>query len=59
MGIRTGAQFLDKINAMRPHIVIDGEVVSENVAEHPAFRDVAVLTRNCLTCSMIRVTRIS
>ncbi|BBZ60615.1 4-hydroxyphenylacetate 3-monooxygenase, oxygenase component [Mycolicibacterium monacense] len=41
MGIRTGAQFLDKINAMRPHIVIDGEVVSENVAEHPAFRDVA------------------
>lgn len=26
---------------MTPHIVIDGEVVSEKVAEHPAFRNVA------------------
>ncbi|MEO6827669.1 MAG: 4-hydroxyphenylacetate 3-monooxygenase, oxygenase component [Microbacteriaceae bacterium] len=41
MGIRTGAQYLEKINSMRPHIVIDGEVVKENVAEHPAFRNVA------------------
>lgn len=41
MGIRTGQQFLDKLNAMHPHIAIDGEVVSENVAEHPAFRNVA------------------
>lgn len=41
MGIRTGKQYLDKINSMRPHIVIDGEVVSENVAEHPAFTNVA------------------
>ena len=41
MGIRTGQQYLDKLNAMTPHIVIDGEVVSEKVAEHPAFRNVA------------------
>ncbi|GAA1049990.1 4-hydroxyphenylacetate 3-monooxygenase, oxygenase component [Arthrobacter russicus] len=41
MGIRTGQQYLDKLNAMRPHVVIDGEVVSENIAEHPAFANVA------------------
>ena len=41
MGIRTGQQYLDKLNAMRPYIAIDGEVVSENVAEHPAFKNVA------------------
>ncbi len=41
MGIRTGRQYLDTLNAMRPHLTIDGEVVSENVAEHPAFRNVA------------------
>ena len=41
MGIRTGQQYLDKLNAMTPHVVIDGEVVSEKVAEHPAFRNVA------------------
>jgi len=41
MGIRTGRQYLDKLNAMTPHVVIDGEVVSEKIAEHPAFRNVA------------------
>jgi 4-hydroxyphenylacetate 3-monooxygenase len=41
MGIRTGQQYLDKLNSMRPHVVIDGEVVSENIAEHPAFKNVA------------------
>ena len=41
MGARTGQQFLDKLNAMRPHITVDGEVVSDNVAEHPAFKNVA------------------
>lgn len=41
MGARTGKQYLDKLGAMRPHITIDGEVVSENVAEHPAFKNVA------------------
>ena len=41
MGARTGQQYLDKLNSMRPHLVIDGAVVSENVAEHPAFKNVA------------------
>lgn len=41
MGIRTGAQFLDTLNGMRPHLTINGEVVSENLTEHPAFRGVA------------------
>ena len=41
MGIRTGQQYLDKLNGMRTHVVIEGEVVREKVAEHPAFRNVA------------------
>lgn len=41
MGIRTGAQYLDKLNAMSPHVMIDGEAVHGKVAEHPAFRNVA------------------
>ena len=41
MGARTGQQFLDKLNSMRPHITIEGEVVSENLTEHPAFKNVA------------------
>ena len=41
MGIRTGQQFLDKLNSMHPHLVIDGEVVSANVTEHPAFTGLA------------------
>ena len=41
MGIRTGQQYLDKLNRMRPHVMIDGDVVSEEIAEHPAFRNVA------------------
>lgn len=41
MGIRTGAAFLDKLNAMHPHIMINGELVTEKVAEHRAFRNVA------------------
>jgi 4-hydroxyphenylacetate 3-monooxygenase len=39
MGIRTGQQYLDKLNSMHPHVLIDGEVVSEKIAEHPAFRN--------------------
>ncbi|HWM33199.1 MAG TPA: 4-hydroxyphenylacetate 3-monooxygenase, oxygenase component [Pseudolysinimonas sp.] len=42
MGIRTGRQYLDALNAMSPHIVIDGEVVTSQVAEHPAFRQNAL-----------------
>jgi 4-hydroxyphenylacetate 3-monooxygenase len=41
MGIRTGQQYLDKLNSMHPHVVIDGVAVTENIAEHPAFRNVA------------------
>ena len=41
MGIRTGRQYLDKLNSMHPHVVIDGVAVTENIAEHPAFRNVA------------------
>ena len=41
MGIRTGQQFLDKLDSMRPHLVIDGEIVSENLTRHPAFAGVA------------------
>lgn len=39
MGIRTGQQYLDKLNRMHPHVVVDGQVVSERVAEHSAFRN--------------------
>ncbi len=42
MGIRTGRQFLDKLNSMTPHLVIDGEVVSGNLTEHPAFKELAL-----------------
>ncbi|MEE1620812.1 4-hydroxyphenylacetate 3-monooxygenase, oxygenase component [Zafaria sp. Z1313] len=41
MGIRTGREFLDKLDAMRPHLVIDGEVVSGGLTAHPAFAGVA------------------
>lgn len=41
MGIRTGQQFLDTINSMRPHLTIDGTVISEKVTEHPAVAGVA------------------
>lgn len=41
MGIRTGQQYLAKLNSMHPHVVIDGQVVSESIAEHPAFANVA------------------
>ena len=42
MGIRTGQQFLDKLDAMSPHLVIDGEVVSKNLTQHPAFKNLAL-----------------
>src|SRR5687767_10657339 len=41
MGIRTGQQYLDKLNSMKPHVMIDGEMVSENIADHPSFANVA------------------
>lgn len=39
MGIRTGQQFLDKLNGMSPEIYAGGEKVTGNVAAHPLFRD--------------------
>ena len=39
MGIRTGKQYLDKLNAMTPEIYINGEKVTSGVAGHPVFRD--------------------
>lgn len=41
MGIRTGQQYLDKLNSMKPHVMIDGEMVTENIADHPSFANVA------------------
>lgn len=48
MGIRTGQQYLDRLNASTPHVVIGGEVVSTRIAEHPAFRDAARMTARLL-----------
>lgn len=39
MGIRTGAEYIAKLNNMTPHVQIDGEIVRSNVADHPAFRN--------------------
>lgn len=41
MGIRTGRQYLDKLNAMTPEIYADGEKITSGVASHPLFRDLA------------------
>lgn len=41
MGIRTGQQFLDKLNGMAPEIYVNGEKVTSNIADHPAFRNSA------------------
>jgi 4-hydroxyphenylacetate 3-monooxygenase len=41
MGIRTGQQYLDKLNSMAPQIMIDGEMVTGSVAGHPSFANVA------------------
>lgn len=39
MGIRTGKQYLDKLNGMTPEIYVNGEKVTSGVADHPLFRD--------------------
>ncbi len=41
MGIRTGSQYLDRLNAMTPRIYVDGELVSSGVADHPLFGNLA------------------
>ncbi len=39
MGIRTGKQYLDKLNSMSPRIYVNGEKITSDVAEHPLFRN--------------------
>ncbi|HET9082220.1 MAG TPA: 4-hydroxyphenylacetate 3-monooxygenase, oxygenase component [Trebonia sp.] len=39
MGIRTGRQYLDKLNGMTPEIYVNGEKITSNVASHPLFRN--------------------
>jgi len=41
VGIRTGRQYLDKLNAMTPEIYINGEKITSNVADHPLFAGLA------------------
>ena len=41
MGIRTGQQYLDKLNAMTPEIYVNGEKITSRVADHPLFRNLA------------------
>ena len=36
----TGKQYIDRIDALKTHISIDGEVVTGKVSEHPAFKGV-------------------
>ncbi|ACQ79131.1 4-hydroxyphenylacetate 3-monooxygenase, oxygenase subunit [Beutenbergia cavernae DSM 12333] len=37
MGARTGAQYLESLNAMTPEIYVAGEKVTSGVADHPMF----------------------
>jgi 4-hydroxyphenylacetate 3-monooxygenase len=39
VGIRTGRQYLDKLNSMTPEIYVNGEKVTSGVADHPVFRN--------------------
>ena len=39
MGIRTGRQYLDKLNGMTPEIYVNGEKITSGVADHPLFRN--------------------
>ena len=41
MGIRTGQQYLDQLNAMTPEIYVNGEKITSHVADHPLFRNLA------------------
>ena len=36
----TGAQYLDRINKLKPNVWIDGKQVTGNISEHPAFKGV-------------------
>ena len=41
MGIRTGQQYMDKLNAMTPELYVNGEKITSHVADHPLFRNLA------------------
>ncbi len=40
MAIMTGQQYIERIDALKTYISIDGEVVTGKVSEHPAFKGV-------------------
>ncbi|MFE1961563.1 4-hydroxyphenylacetate 3-monooxygenase, oxygenase component [Streptomyces sp. NPDC059479] len=40
MAARTGKQFLERLAASRPTVHVQGETVTENIQDHPAFRGV-------------------
>lgn len=41
MGIRTGRQYLDKLNGMTPEVYAGGEKITSGIADHPLFRNLA------------------
>lgn len=40
MPIMTGQQYIERIDALKTYISIDGEVVTGKVSEHPAFKGI-------------------
>ena len=40
MGARTGRDYLDRLDALRPDVMVHGERVSGGISKHPAFRNV-------------------
>src|SRR5262245_57844971 len=40
MAARTGKEFLERLSATHPTVHIQGETVTENIHDHPAFRNV-------------------
>ena len=48
MGIRTGQQYLDKLNSMTPHVMIDGEMVTAKDCRPPVLRQRGTHVRQAL-----------
>ncbi|HUN30649.1 MAG TPA: 4-hydroxyphenylacetate 3-monooxygenase, oxygenase component [Trebonia sp.] len=40
MGARTGRDYLERLDASRPDVIVDGQRVSGGIPAHPAFRNV-------------------
>jgi len=40
MAARSGRQFLERLSAARVHVEIQGQTLTQGIAEHPAFRNV-------------------